>query len=192
MRGTLTRGIRRWQLLGAKMLSVLLFIGAGLIIVALAIVPSSLVATALAFDDARGLADAGQWSTVVVMFSKAVYGLMPYAILALFLSVLTSSSSKGMSIGLAYFFVELMVFQVARGQGDWLGDVSDILLGPSVTAWMIETGINANTPQQTLFPLSDPPSQLHAFLVVMAYMVIAGVAAFWLFQRRDIAGAKGE
>ena len=30
------------------------------------------------------------------------------------------------------------------------------------------------------------------FLVVTAYMVIAGAAAFWLFQRKDIAGARGE
>ena len=57
---------------------------------------------------------------------------------------------------------------------------------------MIETGVHTTNPQQTLFALKDPPSELHAFLVVTSYMLIAGVAAFWLFQRRDITGAKGE
>ena len=57
---------------------------------------------------------------------------------------------------------------------------------------MIETGVHTTNPQQTLFAIKDPPSQLHAFLVVTAYMLIAGVAAFWLFQRKDIVGAKGE
>ena len=28
--------------------------------------------------------------------------------------------------------------------------------------------------------------------VLTAYMVVAGVAAFWLFHRQEIAGAKGE
>ena len=77
LRAALTRGIRRWQLLGAKALSVLLLIGGGLVIVALTLVPISLVVTHLAFDDGGGLADAGQWSTVAVMFGKAIYGLMP-------------------------------------------------------------------------------------------------------------------
>ena len=57
---------------------------------------------------------------------------------------------------------------------------------------MIETGIHTANPPRTLFPLKDPPSELHAFLVVTAYMVIAGAAAVWLFQRKDIAGARGE
>ena len=55
-----------------------------------------------------------------------------------------------------------------------------------------KTGLTATVPQLTLFPSKDPPSELHAFLVVTSYMLIAGVAAVWLFQRKDIAGARGE
>ena len=78
------------------------------------------------------------------------------------------------------------------GLFDWFSNVADFLLGPSVTAWMIETGVHTTSPQPSLFLSKDPPSELHAFLVVTPYMLIAGVAAFWLFQRKDIAGAKGE
>ena len=30
------------------------------------------------------------------------------------------------------------------------------------------------------------------FFVIAAYIVVLGVAAFWLFMRKDIAGATGE
>ena len=48
------------------------------------------------------------------------------------------------------------------------------------------------TTEGSLFPVSDPPGELHAFLVLLAYIVVLGAAAFWLFQRRDVAGARGE
>ena len=153
---------------------------------------SSLVTASLIIEAGGGLADAGEWSTLAVLFGKAVYGLMPYAMLAILLSVLTSSSSMGIAFSLAYFFAELIVFLTVGGLFDWFSNVADFLLGPSVTAWMIETGIHTANPPRTLFPLKDPPSELHAFLVVTAYMVIACAAAVWLFQRKDIAGARGE
>ena len=99
VRAVLTRGIGRWQFLGAKVLSLLLLSAVGFIIAGLTVAASSLVAASLVLDDGGGLADAGEWSTVAVMFGKAVYGLAPYAILALFLSVPTSSSSMGIAIG---------------------------------------------------------------------------------------------
>ena len=192
LRGALTRGIARWEFLSAKMLSILLFIGMGMIVVGLTIVPSSLVATSLAFDTGSGLAGAGEWPTLAIMFGKTVYGLLPYAMLALFLSVLTSSSSMGIAFSLAYYFVEGFLVAALIGLSDGFDSVSDLLLGPATAAWMAETGIEV-TYQGTLFaPLLDLPSQMHGFVVLTVYTVIAGVAAFALFQRKDIAGAKGE
>ena len=97
LRTALTRGIGRSQLLGAKVLSLLLLGGAGFIIVALFAAVSSVVFASLISGDGGGLADSGRWSTVVVIFGKAVYGLVPYIVLALFMSVLTSSSSMGIA-----------------------------------------------------------------------------------------------
>ena len=190
LRATLARGVNRWQFLGSKALSLLLMGAMGLIIVALTVAVSSLIAASLLVDDG-GLTDSGEWSTAAVMFGKAVYGLMPYAVLALFLSVLTSSSSMGIAFSLAYFFVESILVQILDELFEWFGNVTDFLLGPSVTSWMTETGIRT-TGQGSMFPVSHPSSQLHAFLVITAYIIIIGVAAFWLFQRKDIAGARGE
>ena len=191
LRAVLTRGVSRWQFLGSKVLSLLLLSAAGFIIVGMTVIASSLIAASLLTDDGGGLADAGEWSTAAVMFGKAVYGLAPYAILALFLSVLTSSSSMGIALSLAYFFAESILVATLSGLFDWFSNVTDFLLGPSVTSWMTETGVRT-TGEGAMFPLSDPSSQLHAFFVVMAYIIILGAAAFWLFQRKDITGARGE
>ena len=190
LRAALTRGIGRWQLLGAKLLSLVVLSAAGFIVVALTIGVSSFIA-ASAVQNGGGLADAGEWSTVAVMFGKAVYGLAPYALLALFLSVLTSSSSVSIAFSLAYFFAESILVQILDGLFDWFGNVTDYLLGPSVTSWMTEAGVRT-TGEGAMFPVSDPSSQWHAFFVIAAYIIILGVAAFWLFQRRDVAGARGE
>ena len=190
LRTALIGGTGRWQFLGAKALSLVLFSIAGLLVVSVTVVVSSLIAASLTLGDGGGLADGGQWSTVAVMLGKAVYGLVPFAVLALFLTVLTSSSSMGIAASLAYYFAETLVVQTLGRQFDWFDSVTDFLIGPNTAAWMTETGVV--TTEGGLFSVGDPPGTLHAFLVVTAYMVIAGVAALWLFQRRDVAGARGE
>ncbi len=190
LRTALTRGTGRWQLLGAKSLSLVLFSVAGLLVVSLTVVVGSLIAASLTLGDGGGLVGAGQWSTVAVMFGKATYVLLAYAILALFLTVLTSSSSMGIAMSLAYYFAELILGRILGDLFAWFDNVSDFLIGFNTAAWMSESGVV--TTEGILFPVSDPPGALHAFLVLLTYIVVLGGAAFWLFQRRDIAGARGE
>ena len=202
LRTVLTRGTGRWRLLGAKVLSLLLLGSAGFVIVGLGIVVSSLIAASLISGDGGGLADSGRWSTVAVMFGKAVYGLVPYIVLALFLSVLTSSSSIGIAISLTYHFVELTLIGTLSGLVDWFGNITDFLLGPNVAAWMTEAGVSSNawivedrdifTETGGLVRIAELPGQLHPFFVLAAYIAVLCVAALWIIRRRDIAGAKGE
>ena len=190
LRTALTKGTGRWQFLGAKSLSLVLLSVAGLLVVSLTVVVSSLIAASLTLGDGGGLVGAGQWSTVAVMFGKATYVLVAYAILALFLTVLTSSSSMGVAMSLAYYFAEFLLGRILGDLFAWFDNVSDFLIGFNTAAWMTETGVV--TTEGSLFPVSDPPGALHAFLVLLAYIVVLGATAFWLFQRRDVAGARGE
>ena len=200
LRTALTRGIGRWQFLGAKVFALLLMSSAGLIIVALFAAVSSVVFASLISGDGGGLADSGKWSSVAVMYGKAIYGLVPYIVLALFMSVLTSSSSMGIATSLAYFFVEITIIQIL-GRLAWFSNFSDFLLGPSIAGWMSETGVRSNTwiaevgefiRSFGLVKVSELPGQLHAFLVLTAYIAVLGGVALWLFYRKDIAGARGE
>ena len=192
LRTALIRGIGRWQFLKAKALSVLLLAGLGLLGVCLAVAASSLIGASLISEGSVGLAGSGEWSTALTLFGKTLYAIVPYAILALFLAVLTSSASMGISISLAYYFVELILVGILTNLFDWFSNVSDFLLGPSIVTWMTEPGVQATGGDAALFPLQDLPSQLHAFLVLTAYIAVLGGAALWLFQRKDIAGARGE
>ena len=192
LRTALARGVGRWQFLGAKGLSLILLSGVGLLIASLTVVVGSLIAAALTLDDGGGLADAGEWSTVGVMFGKAAYGLAPYAILALFVTVLTSSSSMGIAISLSYYFLELILVQIMSGLFDWFGNISDYLLGPNIIAWMTEPGVVTTGGNTGLANISDTPGTLHSFVTLLVYMAVLGGAASWLFLRKDVAGARGE
>ena len=85
----------------------------------------------------------------------------------------------------------------------WHFNVADFMLGPNIAGWMTEAGVRSNSwiADAGVFTqsrrsgqgqLANLPSQLHAFLVLTAYIVVLGCAALWLIRRRDIAGAKGE
>ena len=201
LRTGLITGISRRQFLGVKVMSLLLLGAAGLTIVALSVLVGSLIYASLVSGDGAGIADSGQWSTAVVMFGKAVYALVPYLVLALFLSVLTSSSSMGIAFSLAYVVVEIILLQFLSDLFDWFGTLTDFMLGPNIAGWMTQAGVRSNswiadagvfTQTGGLVRVSELPGQLHAFLVLTAYIAVLGGAALWLIRRRDIAGAKGE
>ena len=189
LRGVLTRGVLRWQFLGAKASLLVLMVAAGLLILSLTVVASSLVAALLTQHEGGGLADSGEWRTAAVMFGKMVYALTPYVILALFLSVLTASSSIGVALSLAYHLAEIFLMNTLL---ESFGSVSGFLLGPSVIAWMVEPGARIWAVDNIPVPVSDLPSNLHAFLVILGYVVVLSAVAFWRFQRKDVAGARGE
>ena len=55
--------------------------------------------------------------------------------------------------------------------------VPDVALGPNTTECIGTV---------------ERPDTLRAFLVLLAYTAVLVAAAIWLFQRRDITGARGE
>ena len=192
LRTALTRGAGRWRLLGSKVIALVLIGTVGLLILSLTIVASSLIAAWLTLGEGGGLADTGEWPTVAVMFGKAVYGLAPYVLLALFFAVLTSSAGAGTAISLGYFLAETITVAILINLFDWFGNVSDFLLGTNITAWMTEPGVKSASVNEVILGMSDLPGTLHAFVVLLAYMVVLSGATLWLFQRRDISGARGE
>ncbi len=194
LRTALTRGTGRWQFLGAKALSLVFMAVAGLLFLSLALVVSSLLAAWLTLGDGRGLADFGEWSSVGIVFGKLVYALLPYIVLGLFFSVLTSSSGPAISLGMGYIVVELILVGVLSNLFDWFGTVSDYMLGPNVAAWMVDEGARVTVGDATLIGSAGAglPSPLHGFLVVTAYIVILFALTLRLFHHKDIAGAKGE
>ena len=190
LRAVLTRGAVRWQVLSSKLLLVLLMTAAGLLVVAVVVAAASLFAAVIPPDETGGLFDSGEWSETASMFGKVVYGLAPYIVLGTFLAVLTQSSSVSMAVGLGYYVVEMIVSPILR-LNDSLARVADYLLGQIVDAWIARGSVSVSVSTGGAGAERMPPEPLQAFFVILAYIVVLAAAAFWIFQRRDVAGAKG-
>ena len=184
LRTTLTRGVGRWQLLSAKLIMLMAAGIAGFIVLsALSAIAGIVIAGIAAITPPpEGGALIGTepqaWLDAAIGAGKVVYALAPYVALAVFLAVVTQSTAQGISISMGYYVLELIAAPLLGAIAEWLESVLDVaLLGSNVGEWMSA----ANT-----------TDTLRAFFVILAYTVVFVAAALWLFQRRDVAGAKGE
>ena len=185
LRAALTRGVGRWQFLTSKGLSLVLMGVAGLVVVAITTTISSLIC-ALTLNEGGGLVGSGEWTwtAAAVALGKVGYGLLPYVVLTMFFVVLTSSVGTSLAIVMAYHLVELMFIPILSPLLDGFKDVANYMLGPNVAAWL-----GTSVPQVSGF--GERPDTVHALLVLMGYIVVVGAATFWLFRRKDVAGATG-
>ena len=186
LRTVLTKGTGRWSLLTAKLL-LLAGLSVGVLIVATASVAVS-SAIALATLDAGWVASSADWTGLGIGFGKAIYGMLPYVALAVFAAVLTSSSGAAIGISLGYYFAESILIGVLANF-DWFERIAVFILGRAVSGWVrTEGGVSFQSSGTT----AGLPDASQAFLVLLAYVVVLSGAALWIFQRREVAGAKGE
>ena len=180
LRTTLTRGVGRWQLLSAKLIMLMVVAFAGIIVAADFIAIASLLAWIFppAEDGSLIVTDAKAWMDVAIGLGKLVYAIAPHVALAVFLSVLTQSTAQGISMSLVFYVFELVIAPILGGIASWLETVLEVgVLGFNVLEW---TSTESTT------------DTLQAFFVILAYTAVLIAAAIWVFQRRDVAGAKGE
>ena len=131
----------------------------------------------------------GDWGTAFIVFGKVFYALAPYLMLAVFFAVLTSSTGVGISLAMGYYMVEAIAAGILSGLFEWFEPVANFLLGPNVSAWLSHDDVA----RVTLGISADGDlGSMHYFLVILVYTVALGAAAFWRFERRDVAGAKGD
>ena len=193
LRTTLTRGVGRWQLLSGKLI---MLMGAGIawvIVIAVLLGIASLLAGVIPPAEEGSLIanDAGAWLDAVKGLAKLAFALAPYVALGVFLAVLTQSTAQGIALAMGYYVLELILAPVLSGVADWLEKVIEVaVLGQNVGEWM--STASTTEAKQALGTVVGQPDTLRAFFVVLAYTAVLVAASLWLFQRRDVAGAKGE
>ena len=181
LRTTLTRGVGRWQLLSAKLIMLMAAGIAGIIVLSALIAIASIAAGVIppAEEGPLIVTEAQAWLDAAITVGKMMYALAPYVALAVFLAVVTQSTAQGISLSLGYYVLELVIAPILGGVVEWLENVLEVaLLGPNTIEWMEVAG--------------EQPDTLRAFFVILAYTVVFVAAALWVFQHRDVAGAKGE
>ena len=188
LRPALSKGAGRWPLLASKASVVVLFTAAVLIILSVTVMISGFIAEAV-LTTPETTESYGDISSLdlLALYGRMVYGFLPYIMLALFFVVLTSSNGVGFGLSIGYYIAETIILTPILSIFSWGEKVFAFLLGPGVTAWQRvdpDEEINIAT-------ISGISGMAHGAIVITIYAIVLGGGAFWLFLRRDIAGAKG-
>ena len=188
LRTSLVSGVARRKYLASKVVTLLGVAAGGLLVTALTLALTSLLFTFLVRHVGGGWTE-GEWATTFIVFGKTFYGIVPYLMLAVFIAVLTSSTGMGIGIAMGYYMIEAIVTGILVSAFDWFEPVSNFILGPNVAAWLSHDDVI----QVTLGIRADGDlGTSHYFLVMLAYTVALGAAAFWRFEHKDVTGAKGD
>jgi hypothetical protein len=151
---------------------------AALLVVVAATAVSSWIADALVTGPAA--AGASTWGDAATAVGKSWVGLLPYLTLTVCLAVFTRSTAVAMAIGISYFLGEELVVALLSGLFGWFGSVTNYLLAQNIAAWVGHALLGQSPPAV---------GTLHAFLVLLAYSLVLGGAAFYRFFQRDVTGA---
>ena len=189
----LTRGPSRTQFLLSKVGAAITCIGIG--VVAITIIG---VLTGLVLNLATGVAPdfaffSATWSVHVLLYLLIIIlGLFTYAMMALFLSTLGRATATGLAGVLTWSFLIEPVIEVISNfgrnisgpTGSFFQSLPDYLIGTNISALL-------GNQSQYVFPTSSvaqiaPVSDLHALLVLAAYIVIFIGLAWWITMRRDV------
>ena len=142
-------------------------------------------------ENSDELASSGEWLEAILTIVKAAYALIPYALLAMALTVFTSSATVGLAITMGYHIAEQIAVPILAFFVGGFGTVAGFTLGISANAVISQGGEQEFIFLVTNIGEGDLPNTAQAFLVLLGYSIVFGGAALWLFQRRDITGAKG-
>lgn len=185
LRSVLTQGTGRWTYLLAKLGVVALLTGLYLAVSLGTVAISSTVAASLAGGPpaAAGVTPP-EWSDIARAFGKAWVSILPYIALTTFVTVLARSTAAGMAVGLGYYVAEQLIIALFSSLFSWFQNVADFFLVRNITAFT--GGGGGGIPGAATLP-----DETHAIVVLAAYTIVLWAAAFWMFERRDVAGATG-
>ena len=203
LRTVLMRGVGRWRLLSVKLGFVVAALAVTWLIVLVTVIATSAIVTAFAPDVSHGSWTAATFGDVLGDTARAWFSGLPYVALAALLAIVFSRWAGGTlaatGLALGVFFVELFsmgrlikLFDGVSGFS-WFATVAEYDLGWNTAAWMFGEGGDP-VPGFALagaIGVVDYPGDLHAFLVLLGYLVLFTVIAFALFRRRDVAGPTG-
>jgi ABC-type transport system involved in multi-copper enzyme maturation permease subunit len=191
----LSRGMGRWQILSAKLVLCVL-LGAGwLVVIALVNSLSSIIAGIIPPDEGISLivlAEGDTWESFLPeaakFFGKAVYATVPYICLGAFFVVLTQSTAQGISLSIVGYIAEAMVVPPLLAISEKFEGIREGLLSSNVSEWMSF----GQTEAEVALRGAKQPDTTQAFFVILAYSVVMVGVSLWLFQHRDVSGARGE
>lgn len=189
----LTRGPTRTQFLLSKVGAAIACVGLG--VVAITILG---ILTGLLLNLTTGVVPdfaffSAAWSAHVLLYLLIIMlGLFTYAMMALFLSTLGRATATGLAGVLTWSFLIEPVIEVISNfgrniigpTGTFFQSLPDYLIGTNISA-LLANQSQYVFPSSSVAPIA-PVSDLHALLVLAAYILIFIGLAWWITMRRDV------
>ena len=188
LRQTLSVGAGRWPFLTSKVAVALLTAAAIQIIMSVFVAISGFIAEPLLAESEAESYGNISWLDLLGIYGRMVYSFLPYILLAMFFAVLVGSSGVGIALSMGYYIAETFIISPIFLRFNWGGDVLAFLLGPNISAWL---GAGNGIGIGSITTIGGLSAMLQGFIVITVYGLALGGAAFALFLRRDIAGARG-
>lgn len=174
LRPVLARARTRSSLLSAKWLTVGIFT---LVVSALGVLVTMTAATVGSLLAGEGSdVTAGTLVDLIAVTARFTAGLLPYAALAMFLALLMRSNAAGIAIGIAFAFIESVLFLLLRQLSDVFETIEKGGISWNTNRLMTLGGDNNIT-------ASDAWASTGAVAIWVGLFV---VLSFWFFNRRDV------
>lgn len=191
VRQALIRGQTRSQYLATKLTGLGLVSAAVLLAALAAGIGFSVLATDLAGRPITLDVPGGpSVPEVGLMILRAGFGILPYGLLAFFLTVVSRSTAVGAAGVLVYVIGEAITIAIFKDIGGLAGDSRSLFIGHNVNALVAANRIGSGDYNSLAFrgrpDASDLPDVNVAALVIAIYCVILLATTFAIFQRRDI------
>lgn len=176
----------RLKMFTAKLIAAGIFIIAGMIIGVLTAVLLGVLITAI-----RGFSWDISFVTMsfaghqLLTFVRTLYVILPYVMLALLFTVLGRSTAAGIGFGMGVFFLESLFTGLMQTTHGWLATIPNYLLSTNVQVINLLAQSSATIKMEIN---TQPPSTLHAFIVLAIYIIAFSAISFILFQKRDVKG----
>lgn len=138
-----------------------------------------------------GFLDGAFLSELVMGLLRTWFALLPYVLLAMFLSVLTRSTWVGVGFTLVYaLIVEGLVLQLLSLLGGFWADLSTISISGNVNGLLLANiggdAFSSGLRVSTDTPVIAYPSANQAFIVLSVYSLLLLIATLLIFWRRDV------
>lgn len=182
LRLILARGTGRWRYLTGKFVLLAAALAGALFAAIVVTLISSAIASALADSPPAGIAGVSGWDDAGIAVGKTWTGMLPFLALVGMVATVVRSTAAGMAIGLGYYFAEQILVAIFSNLFDWFDSVSDYLLVQNISTWAGNSAFGIE---------GESGTSVRTLLLLIAYGAAFLAGAYWIFHRRDVAGASG-
>jgi ABC-2 type transport system permease protein len=181
----------RLKFLGAKLISLVIFILIGMLIGVATGFVMGLITTAIggnSFD--FSFATGGYFWDQFVQFWRTFFVLLPFISLGALFALVGRSATPGIGLGIGILFLEPIITSFMDLAENWVNQIPKYLFNANVDAINALSGLPLPSGGfgEGFGRAATQATAAHAFAVLSVYIVVFIGMSFYLFRKRDVTG----